>query len=79
MRLETNRLAIYHLWDDDLVDLHRMDTDLGVRRYIDEKASSSEKRKNTFLKILLAIVRMDMVAMQSEITSRVNFSESAAF
>ena len=79
MRLETNRLAIYHFCDDDLVDLHLMDTDLSVRRYIDGKASSWEKRKNTFRKILLAIVRMDMVAMQSEITSRVNFSVSAAF
>ena len=39
MRLETNRLAIYHLCDDDLVDLHRIDTDLSVRRYSDGKAS----------------------------------------
>ena len=45
MRLETNRLAIYHLCDDDLVDLHRMDNDLSVRRYIDGKASSWEKTK----------------------------------
>ena len=45
MRLETNRLAIYHLCADDLVDLHRMDTDLSVRRYIDGKASSWEKTK----------------------------------
>ena len=45
MRLETNRLAIHHLCDDDLVDLHRMDTDLSVRRYIDGKASSWEKTK----------------------------------
>lgn len=45
MRLETNRLAIYHLCDDDLVDLHRMDTDLSVLSYIDGKASSWEKTK----------------------------------
>ena len=46
MRLETNRLAIYHLCDDDLIDLHRMDTDLSVRRYIDGKASPWENGYN---------------------------------
>jgi ribosomal-protein-alanine N-acetyltransferase len=45
MRLETNRLTIDHLCSGDLVDLHRMDTDLSVRRYIDGKASSLEKTK----------------------------------
>ena len=45
MRLETNRLAIDHLCSDDLLDLHRMDTDLRVRHYIDGKASSLEKTK----------------------------------
>ena len=45
MSLKTNRLAIYHLCSDDLVDLHRMDSDLSVRRYIDGKASSWEKTK----------------------------------
>ena len=45
MRLETNRLMIDHLCSGDLVDLHRMDTDLSVRRYIDGKASSLEKTK----------------------------------
>jgi RimJ/RimL family protein N-acetyltransferase len=32
-----------------------MDTDLGVRRYIDGRLALGKKRKNTFLKILLAI------------------------
>jgi len=45
MRLETNRLAIDHLSSGDLLDLHRMDTDLRVRNYIDGKASSLEKTK----------------------------------
>jgi ribosomal-protein-alanine N-acetyltransferase len=45
MRLETNRLAIDHLCSGDLLDLHRMDTDLRVRHYIDGKASSLEKTK----------------------------------
>ena len=45
MRLETNRLVIDHLCSGDLVDLHRMDSDLSVRRYIDGKASSLEKTK----------------------------------
>lgn len=45
MRLETNRLTIDHLCSGDLVDLHRMDTDLSVRRYIDGKASSLDKTK----------------------------------
>ena len=45
MRLETSRLTIDHLRSGDLVDLHRMDTDLSVRRYIDGKASSLEKTK----------------------------------
>ena len=45
MRLATNRLAIDHLCSGDLVDLHRMDTDLSVRRYIDGQASSLEKTK----------------------------------
>ena len=45
MRLATNRLAIDHLCSGDLVDLHRMDTNLSVRRYIDGKASSLEKTK----------------------------------
>jgi RimJ/RimL family protein N-acetyltransferase len=45
MRLETNRLAIDHLCSGDLFDLHRMDTDLRVRHYIDGKASSLEKTK----------------------------------
>ena len=45
MSLKTNRLVIYHLCSDDLVDLHRMDSDLSVRRYIDGKASSWEKTK----------------------------------
>ena len=45
MRLATNRLTIDHLCSDDLVDLHRMDTNLNVRRYIDGKASSLEKTK----------------------------------
>jgi ribosomal-protein-alanine N-acetyltransferase len=45
MRLETNRLAIDHLSSGDLLDLHRMDTDLRVRHYIDGKASSLEKTK----------------------------------
>ena len=43
MQLETNRLTINHLCSGDLVDLHRMDTDLSVRRYIDGQASSLEK------------------------------------
>ena len=46
MRLETNRLVIDHLCSGDLVDLHRMDSDLSVRRYIDGKASSLEKTKD---------------------------------
>ncbi|NCX29040.1 MAG: N-acetyltransferase [Rhodobacterales bacterium] len=45
MRLETNRLAIDYLSSGDLLDLHRMDTDLRVRHYIDGKASSLEKTK----------------------------------
>ena len=45
MRLATNRLAIDHLCSGDLVDLHRMDTDLSVRRYIDGQVSSLEKTK----------------------------------
>ena len=45
MRLETSRLTIDNLRSGDLVDLHRMDTDLSVRRYIDGKASSLEKTK----------------------------------
>lgn len=45
MRLETSRLTIDHLRFGDLLDLHRMDTDLSVRRYIDGKASSLEKTK----------------------------------
>ena len=45
MRLETNRLTIDHLRSGDLVDLHRMDADLSVRRYIDGKASSLEETK----------------------------------
>ena len=45
MRLETSRLTIDHLRSGDLIDLHRMDTDLSVRRYIDGKASSLEKTK----------------------------------
>ena len=43
MQLETNRLTINHLCSGDLVDLHRMDTDLSVRRYIDGQASSLKK------------------------------------
>ena len=54
MRLETNRLAIYHLCDDDLVDLHRMDTDLSVRRYIDGKASSLKKTKEYLSEIIIS-------------------------
>lgn len=45
MRLETSRLTKDHLRSGDLLDLHRMDTDLSVRRYIDGKASSLEKTK----------------------------------
>ena len=45
MRLETSRLTIDHLSSSDLLDLHRMDTDLSVRRYIDGKASSLKKTK----------------------------------
>ena len=45
MRLETNRLAIDHLCSGDLLDLHRMDTDLRVRHYIDGKASPLKKTK----------------------------------
>ena len=45
MQLKTKRLTINHLCLDDVVDLHRMDTDLRVRHYIDGKASSLEKTK----------------------------------
>ncbi|MDB2476061.1 GNAT family N-acetyltransferase [Paracoccaceae bacterium] len=45
MQLKTKRLTINHLCLDDLLDLHRMDTDLRVRHYIDGKASSLEKTK----------------------------------
>ena len=64
MQLETNRLTINHLCSGDLVDLHRMDTDLSVRRYIDGQASSLEKRNNTSQKILSVTVRMDMDGMR---------------
>ena len=45
MRLATNRLAIDHLCCGDLLELHRMDTDLRVRHYVDGKASSLDKTK----------------------------------
>jgi [ribosomal protein S5]-alanine N-acetyltransferase len=45
MQLITKRLTINHLCLDDVLDLHRMDTDLRVRQYIDGKASSLEKTK----------------------------------
>ena len=45
MQLKTKRLTINHLCLDDVVDIHRMDTDLRVRHYIDGKASSLEKTK----------------------------------
>ena len=45
MQLITKRLTINHLCLDDVLDLHRMDTDLRVRHYIDGKASSLEKTK----------------------------------
>ena len=79
MRLETSRLTIDHLRFGDLLDLHRMDTDLSVRRYIDGKASSLEKRINISPKILSVTVRMDMAAMRYEISTQKNFLESAAF
>ena len=45
MRQETERLIINFLASDDLDDLHRMDTDLSVRRYINGKASSLDETK----------------------------------
>ena len=45
MQLKTKRLTINHLCLDDVVDLHRMDTDLRVRHYIDGKASPLKKTK----------------------------------
>ena len=45
MQLKTKRLTINHLCLDDLLDLHRMDTDLRVRHYIDGKASPLKKTK----------------------------------
>ena len=45
MQLKTERLLIDHLCTDDLIDLHLMDTDLSVRRYIDGKASPLKKTK----------------------------------
>ena len=45
MQLITKRLTINDLCLDDVLDLHRMDTDLRVRQYIDGKASSLEKTK----------------------------------
>ena len=74
---EAERLIINFLASDDLDDLHRMDTDLSVRRYINGKASSLDETKNISQKILLATVQMDMVAMQFEIGLRMSFWESA--
>ena len=54
MRLETNRLAIDHLCSGDLLDLHRMDTDLRVRHYIDGKASSLKKTKEYLSEIIIS-------------------------
>ena len=48
MQLKTKRLTINHLCLDDVVDLHRMDTDLRVRHYIDGKASPLKKTKKYF-------------------------------
>ena len=45
MQLITKRLTINHLCLDDVLDLHRMDTDLRVRHYIDGKASPLKKTK----------------------------------
>ena len=45
MRQETEQLIINFLASDDLDDLHRMDTDLSVRRYINGKASSLDETK----------------------------------
>ena len=45
MQLKTKRLTINHLCFGDLLDLHRMDTDLRVRHYIDGKASPLKKTK----------------------------------
>ena len=45
MQLKTKRLTINHLCSGDLLDLHRMDTDLRVRHYIDGKASPLKKTK----------------------------------
>ena len=45
MQLKTKRLTINHLCLDDVLDLHRMDTDLRVRHYIDGKASPLKKTK----------------------------------
>ena len=45
MQLKTKRLTINHLCLDDVIDLHRMDTDLRVRHYIDGKASPLKKTK----------------------------------
>ena len=45
MQLKTKRLTINHLCSGELLDLHRMDTDLRVRHYIDGKTSSLEKTK----------------------------------
>ena len=56
MRLETNRLVIDHLCSGDLVDLHRMDSDLSVRRYIDGKASSLEKTKEYLSENIISYV-----------------------
>jgi len=46
MQLITKRPTINHLCLDDVLDLHRMDTDLRVWHYIDGKASSLEKTKD---------------------------------
>ena len=45
MQLKTKRPTINHLCLDDVIDLHRMDTDLRVRHYIDGKASPLKKTK----------------------------------
>ena len=50
--IETNRLVIDHLCSGDLVDLHRMDSDLSVDVIVMGRLALWKNRKNISLKIL---------------------------
>ena len=79
MQLKTKRLTINHLCLDDVVDLHRMDTDLRVRHYIDGKASPLKKTKKYLSENIISYRENGYGRYAIRDTDKMNFSESVAF